>query len=148
MQNTPFFALVRPIFALITKIVPPNGIGNENWSRIWCDLDQKNWVSAWLKTFFFLFVFGQKNRLNLSKDFFIFILEITNIWTQKSTQSDWRPIKIWVKIAWCCFQPPKQPPTANFWLRAWSTYKRYSCQLVKKKKNKGCIRKLTILRSV
>ena len=33
MQNTPFLALLRPIFALKTKIAPI-GIGDENRSRI------------------------------------------------------------------------------------------------------------------
>ena len=70
MQNTPFLALLRPISALKTKIAPPSGIGNDNWSSIRCDFEQNNWVSAWLKTFFpFLFFlrsrkFGQKKRPN------------------------------------------------------------------------------------
>ena len=42
--------------------------------------------------------------------FFFFFLEITFIWTEKPTQSDWRSINIWVKIFWCCFQPPKELP--------------------------------------
>ena len=54
MQNILFLALLRPIFALNTKIAPLNGIGDESWSRTWCDIDQEKWVLAWMKTSFFL----------------------------------------------------------------------------------------------
>ena len=64
----------------------------------------KNTVSILVKTFFFL--------------------EITLTWTEKLTQSEWRPIKTWVTIVWCCLQPPKQPPPpiANSWVRACSQF--------------------------
>ena len=98
MQNIPFLALLRPIFAIKTKIDPPPGIGDDNWSRIRCDIEQKNWVSAWLKTFFLSFFlksrkFGQKKRPNFGGYLFL-LLEITNIWRQKPTQFDQRPIKV------------------------------------------------------
>ena len=41
--------------------------------------------------------------------FLVFILENTYVWTEKPTQSEWGQIKIWVKIFWCCFLPPKTP---------------------------------------
>ena len=37
-------------------------------------------------------------------------LEITAILVENPTQSEWRPIKFWVKVVWLFFQPPKQPP--------------------------------------
>ena len=53
MQNTLFLALLRPIFALKTKIANPNGVWHETWSRTWYDMNQKNWVKTFLaKTFF------------------------------------------------------------------------------------------------
>ena len=80
MQNTLFLALLRPIFALKTKIAPPDGIWDENWSRTWCYMEQKNSLSALTKTFFSLFFFffffrrsleiGQKNSLIFSEELF------------------------------------------------------------------------------
>ena len=97
IQNTPFLALLRPIFALKTKRALPNGIGDENWSRIWCNFDQKKLGFNLAEDFFF----GDHlnlDRITVSILVKTFFLETTNIWTQKPTQSDWRPTKIWVKI--------------------------------------------------
>ena len=48
MQNTTFFVLLRPIFAPIIKIVPPNGIGDQKLRRTCYDMKQTTAV-------FFLF---------------------------------------------------------------------------------------------
>ena len=77
-------------------------------------ISTKNLGCGLAEDLFYIFLFwrspkfGQKNRLNFGEDLF-FCLEITSIWTKKTTQSNSRPIKIWVKIVCCCFQPPKQP---------------------------------------
>ena len=96
MQNTPFLAFLSPIYALKAKIATPPLV-------LVMRIGQEPGVISTKKTGF------QPGWRPFS-----FFLETTKIWTEKSTQSEWRPIKIWVKIVWCCFQPPKQlPPTAN-----------------------------------
>ena len=65
MQNALFLVLLRPIFALKAKIASPYGIVDESWSRTCSDIDQKNWVSARMKTFSFLFFF--EDHLNLDR---------------------------------------------------------------------------------
>ena len=129
MQNSPFLALLRPIFALETKIAHPllKSMGDENWSRTKCDLDQKNFfsLSQELRPFFFFFFlgdhlkldrktvpilvktfflgggrspyFGQKNRLNLIKD---------------RSKSRSRSFDVVSSLQ------NSPPPNANSWLRA------------------------------
>ena len=87
----PIFSTFEADFCTKNENSLPNGIGDESWSRTWCEIEKKNWVSAWRKTFFSFF----GDHLNLDR-------ETDSIWV--------KPINIWVKIVWCCFQPPKQPP--------------------------------------
>ena len=61
------------------------------------NLERKT-VSITVKTFFFFLrspKSGEKNRFDFKKDLFF---EITQTSTEKPTQIDRRPIKIWVKI--------------------------------------------------
>ena len=75
MQNTTFLALSRPIFALKKKIAPlalemRTGVGPD------VILTRKLGFILAEELFFFFRrspVFGQKNRLNLSKDLFFFL---------------------------------------------------------------------------
>ena len=81
MQNTPFWALLRPIFALKTKIAPPVvlamiiGLGSDVISN-------KKLGFSLAEDVFFFFLrsrkFGQKKRPNFGGYLFL-LLEITNI---------------------------------------------------------------------
>ena len=42
----PVFGTFEADFCTKNENIPPSGIGNDNWSRIICDFNQKNWVSA------------------------------------------------------------------------------------------------------
>ena len=81
------------------------------------DMDQKNWVSAWMKTFFFeITKFGQKNRLNIGEDLFFlrsskFGLKNRLNLSENQQKSGSRSFDVVSSLQ-------TAPPNANSWLRA------------------------------
>ena len=90
MHNSLFFALLRLIFGLKTKIAPPlKAIGErlgEEAEMMWTRRSGSQ----------------PARRPPLFLDHLIL--------TEKPLQSDSRLMKIWAKFVYCCFKFPKKPP--------------------------------------
>ena len=66
------------------------------------------WTTKLEFLFWIVLKVGQKKWLNLGEDFVFG--DHLNLDKKKTIQTNQRSIKIWVKIVWCFFQYPKQPP--------------------------------------
>ena len=83
------------------------------------EVGQKKLTEFGWRLFFFgdhLILAGKTAKIPVKAFFFWDYLSVNE--EKKTTQTDQRSIKIWIKIVWCYFQYPKQtPPKANSWLR-------------------------------
>ena len=109
MQNTTFLVLLRPIFSPKMKIAPPMGLAIRRCEGLKL-VRKTDWI--WVKTFLVFFgdhpILARKTAEIPVKTFFLFGDHLSL--NKKTTQTDQRSSKIWVKIVWCFFQYPKQPP--------------------------------------
>ena len=80
-----FFAVLRLIFGLKTKIAPPK--------RNWGESGRRSWGEFWRRPLFFFVFFGDHLILD-----------------RKTSQSDLRLMIIWVKLVQYCFKLQKSPP--------------------------------------
>ena len=117
MQNTPFLALLRPIFALETKIALTKGMGDEGPNVI---LTRKNGFQPVLRSFFFeIILIWTKKRPNFGEDLFFGRRGRSSYFGQKNrpnlitdrSKSGSRSCDVVSSLQ-------NSPPNANSWLRA------------------------------